>query len=692
MYKPSLSHHVAKLIPQPSSDKTQVSYVFISTLEAPLNRKKLGDIYIVLELLAPAKKAKPICDLVVAALSREFYETAPDQDNRAGGRPNDPEQHFDSTIATINRALNAYEEKQPDETLSGLSGVIVNIADDQMMSAQAGQANVILIRHELSHNVFETGNLSKQKKHFFANIASGQIKAEDTLLLATPAFLIESDMREIRLMSSNRDLHGLIQSIQQSLADSPEARRSGLVIIRMSDYEDIAHSVLPSQKTTLLTGEADDLLKKTNRLAKQTTKNVVNYATKCSKFIGKKFKTLVIPKITQSTQQVWNMIWSKYINKNPRLAAGIVAMTIVTILIAFFAIIKPHNNLDSSVTLYKQADIHYLSAQEELTNNDRVTASKSILTANSEINKISSSDAAGVETAIKKDATVVDKVSIAQLKSRIANLSDKISSTARPTPTLIANLSAQNTDLTHLVMLDNKLYALETKDNSIAHIDPSTKKVITTPSQIPANQVVAATVDSGNAIIYYLTSAPAVWAFDSAADSAYQVQLSSGNWEKGTDISFYNGNLYLVSPTNSQILRHSPTSIGFGPGVDYIKQASINLAQITSLAINGSVYVGDQSGQISLFGVGLQSKFTTADLPVGLGWPKQLILSGDSDQMIALNNQANRIYHLQLSDSVATFTKQYAPVDISHITSIASSGQLSNVYFTAGSELYRISL
>lgn len=109
------------------------------------------------------------------------------------------------------------------------------------------------------------------------------------------------------------------------------------------------------------------------------------------------------------------------------------------------------------------------------------------------------------------------------------------------------------------------------------------------------------------------------------------------NWGKIIDMSVFNGNIYLLDQGKDQIYKFMATDNGFGSGTSYfVSGQSINLSQVNSFAIDGSVFlVGNSvmfrytSGLRDGFKVNLPDDnvnmnkiFTSRDLEKIYGWDK----------------------------------------------------------------------
>lgn len=86
---------------------------------------------------------------------------------------------------------------------------------------------------------------------------------------------------------------------------------------------------------------------------------------------------------------------------------------------------------------------------------------------------------------------------------------------------------------------------------------------------------------------------------------------------KGADLSEFIGNLYLLSPADSQIWKYAIKDSSLQKQTAYIK-GTAKMAGAISLAIDGSVYVLTSEGKLAKFSQGRQQEFTLTGLQKGL--------------------------------------------------------------------------
>ena len=158
------------------------------------------------------------------------------------------------------------------------------------------------------------------------------------------------------------------------------------------------------------------------------------------------------------------------------------------------------------------------------------------------------------------------------------------------------------------------------------------------------------------------------------------------NWGKIIDLAVFNGNIYLLDQDKDEIYKYLVTDSGFSTKSSYFQSGqSIDLSQVNSLTIDGSVYLAGDSIMIKYTsglrdefkvnlpddGVNMKKIFTSRDLEKVYGWDKgkgtvyimgkngdyqeqinSTILSQASDIVVYKNSiyilQGSKIYEIEL--------------------------------------------
>ncbi|MCX6779065.1 MAG: hypothetical protein NTU97_02445, partial [Candidatus Magasanikbacteria bacterium] len=106
----------------------------------------------------------------------------------------------------------------------------------------------------------------------------------------------------------------------------------------------------------------------------------------------------------------------------------------------------------------------------------------------------------------------------------------------------------------------------------------------------------------------------------------------------------YNTKLYSLDKKSNQIFKHPPTTTGFGKGVAWLKtNQGIDLTDVTSMAIDGNIYVAKQNGQIYKLESGFLSTFEINFLDPVLINVTKIYTKNGSDNFFVLDKEKKRV-------------------------------------------------
>lgn len=105
----------------------------------------------------------------------------------------------------------------------------------------------------------------------------------------------------------------------------------------------------------------------------------------------------------------------------------------------------------------------------------------------------------------------------------------------------------------------------------------------------------------------------------------------SDRWLKPAAIGGYFGNLYVLDPLQSRILKYMPVDNAYtSPPSDYLDpRLGIDLMGAVDLAIDGNIYVLFADGSVTKFYDGVEQPFTLTGLPDPMRSPTTLFVSGE---------------------------------------------------------------
>lgn len=245
-------------------------------------------------------------------------------------------------------------------------------------------------------------------------------------------------------------------------------------------------------------------------------------------------------------------------------------------------------------------------------------------------------------------------------------------------------------DLT-LIRENFKGDVLSQSEGTISILDKGSKRVLAVAISTKKTEVIAGPeqVGEGSTLASYTGRH-----FILLPDGIYEIgakkeKVVADSWDANTLVKAYAGNLYVLDKNGSTVWRYPALGLGFGSKQKWLGEGiSPDFSQVTSWAIDGSLWLISSGGRISKFSLGKQDAFS----PVGLTSPVA------SPKVIYTNEVLTGIYILGqdrvvvLNKETGEFRAEYVSDKISEASSLAVSEEDKKIILMAGSKLYSMPL
>lgn len=151
----------------------------------------------------------------------------------------------------------------------------------------------------------------------------------------------------------------------------------------------------------------------------------------------------------------------------------------------------------------------------------------------------------------------------------------------------------------------------------------------------------------------------------------------------------YLGRLYLLDVSQNKLQRFTRSGNAFGTPTSWIQDSSIKLAGATSIAIDGSVYIGYNDGSIIKLLQGKKTDFTSPTLLEALSSIHALTVSPTNDRLYVLENGKHRILTLKKD---GTLVEQIVLPSLQIIDGFTVDEKNKILYVISGSKMYSADL
>ncbi len=161
-------------------------------------------------------------------------------------------------------------------------------------------------------------------------------------------------------------------------------------------------------------------------------------------------------------------------------------------------------------------------------------------------------------------------------------------------------------------------------------------------------------------------------------------------WGEIRNLVSYGGNLYLLDSQKSRIWKYVATETGFSELREYLNPDTLpDLSAATSMAIDGSVFLGTTKGKILKFTQGKEDTFVPKGVDPAFGQTIAVYTNDETKNIYILDAQNKRVVILEKD---GMYIAQYVWEDPLTVTQIAVSEEQKRIYLLSDGKLYTIGL
>jgi hypothetical protein len=158
-------------------------------------------------------------------------------------------------------------------------------------------------------------------------------------------------------------------------------------------------------------------------------------------------------------------------------------------------------------------------------------------------------------------------------------------------------------------------------------------------------------------------------------------------WGKVLDLACYSGNLYLLNQA-PDLIRYPVIETGFGSAQSWLKGEKGALSGAVSMAIDGSIWLLKESGELVKFNLGLEAPFGVAGLSEGLSGVKQVFTTPELENLYLLDQDGHRVVVLAKSGEYQAQYHWSSPT----ATGLVASESREKIWLLAGGKIYEIEI
>lgn len=702
-----------------TSDKISDKFVTCQAyIPQDRDQAQMGQIFSHIEILSPWFPTSQIGQTIINTLIKEYY------------RGNDTSDlvNFEEAVKKVNEALAQAAQNGETEWIGKLSGVLVLVNNSEINFAQTGSSHSYLYRSGKVNHITE-GLENEDAPHplkTFSNLTSGTLSEDDKVIIANNAFFEIISPTELKTIISS--LPPALAAIESAkILQNHGTQDANAIFLELTTKEKLAN-LLPEQKIEAV--YLDQQILTLSALSRNALVNIGHSlgkalkasSGKISNFSHEKIAPLakkgidfskeksaqaiektrqmaqpktapmtdnekaedVLPKKTISSKGLKENIvtWLlKTKNKSRRFLIHVgvntrekskiylsllIGVAIILTLTIFLGLNHKKNAAKAADQQNAYNQIVALSGQADV-----------LLTSNSQnaITKYSQ--------VIELSKTLNGSKYFDQAKSLVDKANTQIDSVSKLTH-LDALTQTEIKNATSITLNDKNVFAFSPADLYSKDLTSGTfNKVaslgveITNPAYASDLNMIAAL--SKNKLV----------CFDPSGNN---LKSSDVSLSKPSNIKAFGSNIYISDTVDNQVYKLSYADGTFSSKSSYFKDP-VDVASLTDLAIDGSVYTLSNKGLIARYSRGSKVNEFQIELPTGQKIDSFLgLLTSESSLNLIVVAKINSSYRLIELRKSGDFVKQYQLNGIDQIKSAVGDKTNSNIYVLSNDKVFEFKI
>ncbi len=258
----------------------------------------------------------------------------------------------------------------------------------------------------------------------------------------------------------------------------------------------------------------------------------------------------------------------------------------------------------------------------------------------------------------------------------------------QPTEFFALALGAPDRSLKSLAIMGDRVLSVDTSGSNLVEIKTDNKEVrrfalptslVGTPSVIAGGSAQSFVLTDQKGLAVYEPSGPrfAVGTLDGAATSGTRAAV------------VYANRLYTLDPGTNMIWRMNAGSTGAGSATKYLKQTSTTFGNAVDIAIDSSVYVAFEDGQVKRFLSGAEESWSLPAVEPALTKIAGLWTNADTDRVVVTDPANKRIVVYRKDGQLIAQIISPAFGEITNVTGDATNKKL---YVLDGNKVWQLEM
>lgn len=697
--------------------KTKIIVRFQHFIPPVLQKKLLGELIFLIQIKNPSNLDKNILplteevsEIIINGLKTNYYtpENLKDSENI--------EIILENTLQKVNRLL--YQEiigsKIFEKFIKNLNTVIAVIKEEKIYFSPVGTIQSFILRKNKIVPLAPAEERNYQTPFkIFAQIISGSLEKEDVLIFSTDNFLDYFNFEKLKTSILKQPFSSAIKNLEKILENLKEEISLGAFLIRKEGVKVL--KTIPEEKEVAIEMKKEEkiptkifvqpveekaegvpikerveeklkipvVLEKKIMIEKKEEIEEIRETMKIEKPKEKPVFKLKLPKISlvflpllfKNLGSVFSLILRRIFLVKPKL------IYLVIIVLAIFLAL----NLVQIRTREEITIKFFLSFQEIQEKN---TLFKASLAYGDEKKALVMAEEIKNEITILQPKNKVEREILENLKKNFEeNLENLYRIERIKEPKIIADFSSltKEKEIIDLIKYEKNFLGLNQKKGEIYEFNQSTNKIsLFTKTDLAIKKLISYSEEE-----FILASDNQIQSLNLKNKKISSLKLETGQKELFIDdLKSYDKKIYILDIKNNQVFKYLKIANGFGQESSWLKE-KIDLKNITSLAIDGSIYLLRENGEILKFYLGKKSKFNQEKVYPSLEKAEKIFTEIDFKNIYLLEPINKRII---IFDKAGKYIKQITSDKFTNLKDFFVDEKETKIWLLNKTEIIEIKL
>lgn len=235
-----------------------------------------------------------------------------------------------------------------------------------------------------------------------------------------------------------------------------------------------------------------------------------------------------------------------------------------------------------------------------------------------------------------------------------------------------------------LAMSGTTLLALDAAGQRAALLDTTNKQ---TQQIVFDNIGTAKAIATDDEQLYVL--ADGLHSYELSENHSHEQLKEPGDSDRaGTLLENFTSYLYVLNPEERNLYRYLQGDDGLSDPIGWLTdKQGLEFSQITSMSIDGDVWLTTQTGQVFKYTQGSRQNFTISGLATPFDSPLKIATNPDSEYLLVLEKNRQRLVVLRKDGG---FLKEIVSESLASTETLVSSPTENAAYVVSGSLVYKI--